>query len=124
MGRPHPPLDDVLDRTEALARLGGDEAFLAEILALFLADAPGMLERIQAARASGDAAELERAAHALKGASATIAALEVPPVALEIERLAREGSHAAAAERCSDLERAMTRLIEALAGDPATRRAA
>lgn len=56
-----------LDRQFALSRVGGDEELLKEIALIFLEDYPNSLREIRAAIASGDASQLERAAHSLEG---------------------------------------------------------
>jgi two-component system, sensor histidine kinase and response regulator len=50
-----------------LEGLGGDRKLLGELVALFLADAPKLLTRVERAIAKGDAVRLKEAAHALKG---------------------------------------------------------
>ncbi|MDQ3688490.1 MAG: Hpt domain-containing protein [Chloroflexota bacterium] len=69
----------------------GDEKFLSEIVDDYLADAPGQLDTIDHAVASGAADEALRAAHTLKSTSATFGARTLEGLAREIEGLAREG---------------------------------
>jgi CheY-like chemotaxis protein len=120
-----PPLEEVLDWREALERMDGDEAVLHELLQLFVQDSPNMLKRIEDARHGDDLHALERAAHGLKGASATISAFAVAQLALRVEMLAREGHEAEAQAATAHLEHEMQRLIAALkALDTRGRRAA
>jgi len=108
------PLGQVLDRAEALERMDGDEALLDRLLLIFKADAGAMLKRLDDAAAGGDAHQLERAAHALKGASATISASHVSELALSVETLAREGRLTEARDQLEDLRREFRRLVHAL----------
>lgn len=79
----------VLDREAALSRIGGDEDLLREIAALFLDDYPSLEERIRKALLAGDAEELQRASHTLKGAVANFAAEQAYQCALELETIGR-----------------------------------
>jgi PAS domain S-box-containing protein len=113
-----PELADVIDRDEALERMDGDEDLLNELLRIFRDDAGAMLQRLDAADASADARQLERAAHSLKGASATISARHVSGLAAEIERLAREDHLNEARDRMDDLRREFRQLVRALESVP------
>ncbi len=113
-----PVLREVIDWDEALARMDGDEVVLGELLRLFLQDSGHMMERLEEARTSGDAKRIERAAHGLKGASATISARGVAPLAREVEALARDGELVKAIDRMEDLRVEMQRLRRALEALP------
>ncbi len=82
---PAGPRDIVFDRAGLLDRLDGDEDFFREIVAVFIADAPRQIDGLRDALAAGDAAEVHRRAHALKGASANISAVAMQRVSLEME---------------------------------------
>ena len=71
---------------DTLQRVDGDLDLLAEIAGLFLSDAPAMLADITAAVAAGDALEVSRTAHRLKGSLLTFGA----PNAADAECLAAE----------------------------------
>src|SRR2546426_381362 len=60
---------DEFDHTTVLARLGGDEELLQEVMALYLDECPRLLEEVRGAMDGQDAARLRRAAHSLKGAT-------------------------------------------------------
>ncbi|MBI5168420.1 MAG: PAS domain S-box protein [Candidatus Eisenbacteria bacterium] len=113
-----PELREVIDWDEALERMDGDEAILGELLRLFLQDSGHMMERLEEARVSGDVKRIERAAHGLKGASATISARAVAPLAREVESLARDGKLVPALDRMQDLRLEMQRLRRALEALP------
>lgn len=80
---------DAIDQLRDVA--DGDEAFLREIVDDYLADAPGQLDTIDHAVASGAADEALRAAHTLKSTSATFGARTLEGLAREMEGMAREG---------------------------------
>jgi len=119
-----PDLREVLDWDEVLDRMDGDEVVLREILALFGQDAPNMMQKLEEARASGDLHRVERAAHGLKGASATISARAVAPLAQRVEQLAREDRLPEALDLMDELRREMQRLVRALEGLPEPRKEA
>ena len=79
----------MLDRAEALARVGGDIELLKEIAALFVEDYPRSLDEIRQALAACDAKTIERSAHGLKGAVANFGARAVVDEAYQIEQLGR-----------------------------------
>ena len=79
----------MLDRAEALARVGGDLELLKEIAALFLEDYPRSLDQIHQALDSGDAKALENSAHGLKGSVANFGARAAVDAAFQLEQLGR-----------------------------------
>jgi HPt (histidine-containing phosphotransfer) domain-containing protein len=70
---------------------GGDAEFEREVLGEYLASAPQDIARVVRAIAAGDSAACGAAAHALKGASATIGARGFAAVALELEHAGKQG---------------------------------
>ncbi|MCD6406243.1 MAG: response regulator [Planctomycetes bacterium] len=88
---PAGPEEIAFDRTDLMDRLDGDEEFLREIVAAFIADAPRQIDGLRDALADGDAAEVRRRAHALKGASANISAVWMQRVSLEMEMAGEAG---------------------------------
>lgn len=89
-GSPVLPPDKILDRTEGLSHMGGDESLYQEIIKIFLEDAPGQIEKIRQGLEQGKAEIVECEAHALKGSAANIGALSLSKTALEIETAAEE----------------------------------
>ena len=87
-------LNSVMDRALALARVDGDEALLTELAGLFCEESSKMMAAIHEAVVNKDPDRLERAAHALKGAVATLAAQKTFDAALQLERLGRSGEMA------------------------------
>jgi two-component system, sensor histidine kinase and response regulator len=107
---------DVLDRTAALAQMGGDTHLLAEMAALLLDDCPRQLSAIRAAVAHDDSKLAERAAHKLKGSLGILGAKEAFEAALCLETLARESELTRAQETLGVLEEALRRLTPVLEG--------
>ncbi len=108
--------DDPIDAAaldELLATLGGDEAFLAELIGSYLADSPPLLEAMRAAAVAGDPATLRRAAHTLKSTSASMGALRLSGVCREVEAAASAGRVEAALVEAAAAEYA--RVSDALA---------
>ncbi|MFW8595722.1 response regulator [Cribrihabitans neustonicus] len=102
-----------VDWQDALGRLG-DEALLREMAELFLSQAPGLAEAIEAARTAGDAAELRRAAHTLKGSAKVVSASGVAALAEQLEAAGQREQLAAAPALQQQLDRELKRCAEAL----------
>jgi len=81
----------VFDRDEMLDRLDGDQEFLADVLEVFLGETPKMLEQMRFAVGGRDAEQIERTAHAMKGALLNIAAEPAAAVAGRLEESGRDG---------------------------------
>ena len=112
-----PVRDSGLDRQFALSRVGGDEELLKEIAAVFLEDYPNSLREIQAALAAGEADQLERAAHSLKGSVANFGARDAVAFALRLEQMGRARQLQDCVETVQALEAALAALhpeLEAL----------
>ena len=77
------------DPDDALARVGGDQGLLRELVGLFLAEAPTWLEELDVATAAGDGVGLHRVAHTIKGAADTCGVRGGFDAAFAVERLAR-----------------------------------
>jgi len=80
----------VLDEDDLVSRVGGDESLAREVLSLFAADAAARMAALEDAWSSGDAGRLRRAAHAIKGAAATIGAHDLAGAALDVEEAAAD----------------------------------
>ena len=71
---------------------GDDPEFLAELIDTFLTDAVDLLNTIDAASASGNAEELQRAAHSLKSNSATFGAMTLAALSKHLEEVGKAGN--------------------------------
>jgi len=99
---------------DVLRGLLGDEDAVREIVAEFLADWPARLHAIEGAFAHGDAVELRREAHTLKGSSATIGAANVREQAIALEQAAEAGATNDARGLIDALDRSCAELEVAL----------
>jgi HPt (histidine-containing phosphotransfer) domain-containing protein len=82
---------EAFDRTATLARLGGDQQLMNEVIQLFLDDCPVHLASIKAAVTARNLQTLRQSAHALKGAAGNISATALVKAAATLERIANEG---------------------------------
>ena len=80
-----------MDLADALERVLGDRAFLSRMVSDFIAKLPEYLDPIDNARAAGDTVQLSRAAHRLKGASASLGAKPLSEAARLLETEAGAG---------------------------------
>ena len=78
-------------RLEAFREFDPDLETVSEVLAAFIADAPGRIVDIEKAYADRDPRALSAAAHALKGASSNVGATALERLSSTIETQARSG---------------------------------
>lgn len=71
--------------------VGGDEAFVSDLVETYLSDGRDQVAAIEAAVRAGDAAALVRPAHTLKSASFTVGALRVGELGRTLEQRGRAG---------------------------------
>ncbi len=107
----HPP---VFDEQAALSHTGGDRRLLKQVIGLFRSDCPASLRRINRALRSRDSEALRMAAHAVKGAIATIGSPAGRDRAAEIEAMARSNNWIEAERAYGELRSLIRRLDEAL----------
>ena len=94
----------IFDKAGLLSRLMDDEDLAQEIISLFLEDIPGQLETLRDFLEAGNAKGVERQAHTIKGASASIGGESLRAVAFEIENVARTGNLIEAGGHMAELE--------------------
>ncbi|HEY0706015.1 MAG TPA: PAS domain S-box protein, partial [Polyangia bacterium] len=104
----------VFDRTELLNRLGGDEELCADVISLFLKDAPQLLAELKAAFQAHAAPPVERAAHKLRGVLLNLGARPSAARAESIELRARADELAQASSALVALEAELAALTRAL----------
>ena len=107
-------IDDLINRTEVMERVGGDMELLAEITELFLEDCPKLLSEIQDSIVRRDNAALEHNAHALKGSVSNFAAASAVEAAFKLEKMGSDGDITHADEAYQVLAREIERLEPAL----------
>ena len=108
----------VLDRAEALGRAGGDQALLAEILAIFRNDTPFISKAIERALAEGSCPPVAASAHRLKGSLGTLGAGASFAAAERLEEAAATGNLRLAREAWKVLRSELDRLMPELAEQP------
>jgi signal transduction histidine kinase/DNA-binding response OmpR family regulator/HPt (histidine-containing phosphotransfer) domain-containing protein len=109
----------ILDRSVLAGQAGGDPAVVADLVAIFLRERVSLLALLQDALDKGDALALERAAHRLKGALATMGAEAALAQASDLETQCREGDLARAPQVLAALRAEIARLepeLQALSG--------
>src|SRR6266566_9932849 len=104
-----------LDRASLLERVEGDQGLLAEMIQLFLADAPELLGAMRSALQRGDMILLERSAHSMKGAAGNMSAQVTVNSALQLEQSAKKGDAESTKANLAALETAVERLLPVLA---------
>jgi HPt (histidine-containing phosphotransfer) domain-containing protein len=82
---------------------GGHE-LLSEMIAIFREDTPRRIRDILSAIAKGDANDLSRTGHALKGGAGALGASAIRHLAAQLEALGRDGSTDAGADLPERLE--------------------
>jgi HPt (histidine-containing phosphotransfer) domain-containing protein len=103
-----------LDLEAVMARLNGDRDLLAELVGIYLEDEGSHLAALQSAVARGNAEEVRRAAHAIKGCVANFSAGPAQAAALALETAGREDDLANAAALLESLEGELGALRDAL----------
>jgi len=83
---------DIFDRSELLDRIGGDEEFMHELLAIFIDDAGRNIAKLQSMTADSDPVEMQRLAHSIKGSSANVSAIAMRDISTELEQAFRDGA--------------------------------
>jgi CheY-like chemotaxis protein len=105
-----------LDRATLVARFGGKAQLVTDVVGVFLADTPNLLDRLRAARRAGDTNEVAAAAHAIKGAAGLFSQGKAFEGARRLEKAARAGDASSIDAVCADLETAVLELNEELRG--------
>jgi CheY-like chemotaxis protein/HPt (histidine-containing phosphotransfer) domain-containing protein len=102
------------DFSAALNYVGGDRELLDELIGIFVEDAPIRMKALRHAIGSGEATELTREAHTLKGSLKVIGATTAAGLAQGLEALGRDGNMGEADKLALALEREMDRLLQSL----------
>jgi two-component system, sensor histidine kinase and response regulator len=112
-------MNSLIDREAALARMGGSEELLRDMIRFFLEDAPGLLHAAEKGVEDGNAEETTRAAHSLKGLAANFDATRVTDAAARLEEIGRSGHLSEAGKVLVPLRRAVSELLEVMEGQVA-----
>jgi PAS domain S-box-containing protein len=89
---------------------GGDPAFLAEVVALYLEQTPRHLAALRGAVEHQDANTLTRAAHTLRGSSASLGAVRMRALSERLEAIGKAGATDGAAELVAALDAEFARV--------------
>ena len=102
------------DKTIALKRVGGDEAFLKELIEIFLEETPNLMNQVRQAMAEEDSTTLRRAAHSIKGSASNFGAVAVCTLAARLEEMGKGNDLTGAEPAFADLEKAIEKTFGAL----------
>ena len=105
----------VLDRLGE--SMGGDDAFVAELVEQFVADSPALVAAARAGLETGDAEEVRRAAHTLKSNAATMGANELADRSRKLEVAAKAGELDGGAASIDAVAEELERVHAALRAD-------
>ena len=108
-------MSTIYDYAGSLHRMGDDQELFHEMADLLRADAPALLDAVNAAHQQGDTPRLERASHTLKGLAANFGAERAVTAAADVERLAKQRQSSGLPAAISELEESLDELIAALA---------
>jgi PAS domain S-box-containing protein len=115
------PAAALLDRAVLVARIGGNEKLLHELVNVFRDDSDNQVTELRAALLEGNAAKLGEAAHSLKGMVAFFGVDSVTQAALQLEKLGRQGDLGGAQEALGRLTHELDRLkagLSAILSEP------
>lgn len=110
-----PSNEKLFDAAVALDRLDDDNELFSALIDIFQEDSVVLYTALRASLAGGELAEVERAAHSLKGLAANFEARGTTAVALRVEELARAGEVAGLEELVAELGVKLHELRGALA---------
>jgi hypothetical protein len=106
---------DLLDRSEALAAVGGDRVFLAELAGILRAACPTLLEDMRASFAAGNLPATGHAARLLRVAAESVAARRIASSALALETIVGQKCPEAVGEAYWTLRQEVEQCVHALA---------
>jgi two-component system sensor histidine kinase/response regulator len=109
----------VIDLKETLHRVG-DQETLEELAKLFIEECPKLMAQIRQSLATSDGISLERSAHSLQGAAASLGAPGISRASQELQKLARSGHWIGARSVFASLEGEIARLYSELSTLPRT----
>lgn len=103
------------DRAVLVARAGGNDKLLQELVDVFRQDCATLVPELRAALLEENAAKLGEAAHTLKGVVAFFGVKPLTEAAVKVEALGRKGDLGGAREELGRLSHELDRLLAALA---------
>ncbi|MBI3652450.1 MAG: response regulator [Acidobacteria bacterium] len=106
--------EKILDQTFLMESVGGDFAFLREMVQVFVAESPVHLAAVHQAIEQGDHEALESAAHKIKGGLRALAGSAAGLAAYRLEQMGRQGDLAEAPLAYAVLEQELERFKAAI----------
>jgi two-component system sensor histidine kinase/response regulator len=94
---------DIIADLREISRFSGEDVF-AELITLYFRDLPTRIESLRKSAESGDAAEFAKAAHALKGPSASLGAQRLATLCHDLEETGHTGKVVAIEPMLADLQ--------------------
>jgi len=94
-----------IDIDAALDRMGGDRELLMRLIDFVVEDSPAFMDQMKAALDDDRLADVQRAAHSLRGLVSNVSCGAVQTQTVELERLAQAGNR-------DGVARSLNRLIE------------
>ena len=79
-------INDIIDVSSALERIGGDASFLKELLELYLEDFSEQFPLLEGALEERDFTAIQELGHSLKGSSANLSLTQLRETAFRIEK--------------------------------------
>ena len=114
MARLNPVKSEHFDPDALWNRVHGDVTLLRELVDLFAAEVPGMLDRIEKAIKHGLPSDLEKASHKIKGSMLQFSAHAAANIALKLEESGRIGSMAGTGNLLQNLRQEISELQQTL----------
>jgi PAS domain S-box-containing protein len=106
--------EPIWEPSAALARVDGDLPFLKEMIQLFESNCPKWIAELDKAVRAGDAKSINKAAHSIKGVTATFCAKSATEQALLLETKGKNGDIENVAQDYLELKRRLDALVHAL----------
>jgi HPt (histidine-containing phosphotransfer) domain-containing protein len=110
-----PMSNEIINETQLLERLEGDEEFLLDLIDTYLAESDQVLEDVLDAVTRHDVEGVHRAAHKLKGTLSIFGSRETTEAALALETMGRDRNLDKADAACAHLRHRMADLGSSLA---------
>lgn len=107
----------VFNKAHALARLGGLEDVLRDVMDLMTTESPKVHAEIGAAFARRDSVSLKRSAHTLKGSVSLVGAMDLVRRLKRVEDSAATGEFETAAEEFGEIDRQFAELQQCLVAE-------
>ncbi len=105
-----PKTNELIDWADALNAVNGDKALLKDVMEAFIEEAPQLLDEIGQAVRAGNAAELRRAAHTLKGSLRFFGAHVATEHAFRLETMGKNEELTDASESLDKLASELSRI--------------